>query len=370
MEITDYKVALRTCPSYDPPAVEEAVAALVADLGGVETFTASGGTVLFKPNLLAGEEPQRAVTTHPEVVRAAVKVLTPPGGRAVIGDSPGVGSCRKVAEKAGIAAVARELGAELAEFAEVAWTAPVDGRRFPVAREVTAADLLVNLPKLKTHRMMVLSGAVKNLFGCLVGLRKAGYHLECQGTEAFARLLLALAAAVSPGITIVDAVVAMDGPGPRHGRARPVGLLVAGRDPLAVDFVLTEIVGLPYESVPHLRLAHEMGLAAADPNRRTIVGESLARVRVFDFAPPPRLRPNEFAAPRGLLGFIERRLLERPRIGENCRNCGICATVCPAGAIRTGRKRAAIDGKKCIKCYCCDEMCPYGAVDLVRGFLG
>ncbi|NLG84781.1 MAG: DUF362 domain-containing protein [Firmicutes bacterium] len=368
METTSYKVAIRTCPAYDPSAVEEAVVTLLADLGGAGTFIAPGKTVLFKPNILAGEEPSRAVTTHPEVVRAAIRTLSPPGGRALVGDSPGVGSCRKAAEKAGIAAVARELGAELAEFAEVAWTSPVDGRRFPVAREIITADLVVNLPKLKTHRVMVLSGAVKNLFGCLVGLRKAGYHLECQGTDSFARMLLALAAAVAPGLTIVDAIVAMDGPGPRQGRARPGGVLVAGRDPLAVDFVLAELVGFPAESVPHLRLAQAMGLAAADPHRREIVGEDPGRVRIADFLPPPRLRANEFAAPSGLRRFLARRLLGHPRINHRCRNCGICATGCPAGAILPGRGRATVAVKKCINCYCCDEMCPYGAVEIVRGF--
>ncbi|MCL6614646.1 MAG: DUF362 domain-containing protein, partial [Firmicutes bacterium] len=308
MEANDskFEIAVRTCPSYDPAAVEEAVAALVSDLGGVESFVTPGRTVLLKPNLLAGEPPERAVTTHPEVVRAAAKLLAPPGGRILVGDSPGVGSCRKAAERAGVAAAARATGAELVEFAEVSRIGPADGRRFPVAAEVAAADLLVNLPKLKTHRMMVLSGAVKNLFGCLVGLRKAGYHLECQGTEPFARLLLELAAAVAPRLTIVDGVVGMDGSGPRHGRPRPVGILVAGRDALAVDFVLADLVGFPVEDVPHLRLAREMGLPAADPARRVILGEDPSRIRLRDFAPPPRPRPRGPPAPRRLLAIVPR----------------------------------------------------------------
>lgn len=363
-------VSVRPCRSYEPTAVSEALTAVLRDLGGIGAFVKPGQTVLLKPNLLAGEPPERAVTTHPEVVKAALDAFKSAGADVIVGDSPGIGSCRGVAEKAGVAGVVRSGGGTMGRFDRVTNIGRGAGRHFPVADEVRQAGLVVNLPKLKTHRMMVLSGAVKNLFGCVVGLRKPGYHFECQGTREFAALLLDLAAAVSSGLTIMDAVVAMDGPGPRNGRARSVGYLLGARDSLALDFVAADLAGLPMASVPHLRLAAEMGLAAADPDRRAVVGVNLDDCRIKDFVSPPHLRSNDFSMPSFLHRLARWSLSARPSISGACTNCGVCAAICPAGAIAAGRSRARIARRQCIKCYCCEEMCSQKVIVLRQGIIG
>lgn len=366
----EYLVSLRACPDYEPETVGRAMDLLLHDLGGVASFIQPEQTVLFKPNLLAAEPPERAVTTHPAVVGAVMSAFRPHCREMVVGDSPGIGSCRAAAEKAGIAAAAATAGGRVSRFDRVENFGRGTGRHFPLAVEVGGADLVVNLPKLKTHGMMTLTGAVKNLFGCLVGLRKPGYHLECQGNEEFAALLLELAAIVAPGLTIADAVVGMDGAGPRNGRPRPVGFLLGARDPLALDFVLADLVGLPIEGVPHLKLAKERGLPAADPRRRRVVGLDLESHRIRDFQPPPHQRPNDFAVPGFLLGPLKRSLNAQPLVRRHCRDCGICASVCPARAIEVGQGRARIDRAKCIHCYCCEEMCPHAAIALKLGIIG
>ncbi|MGE5529386.1 MAG: DUF362 domain-containing protein [Patescibacteria group bacterium] len=365
--MSGFIVSVRACPSYEPHEVERALAAIFGDLGGIGNFAKPGRTVLVKPNLLAGDPPERAVTTHPEVVRAMTAALRGAGAAVLVGDSPGIGSCRGVAEKTGVGQAARAAGGEVAPFDRVTFISG-SRRRFEVAVEVARADLVVNLPKLKTHGMMTISGAVKNLLGCMVGLRKPGCHLECQGTRDFAALLLDLSEAVASGLTVMDGILAMDGPGPRHGRARHAGLLLGATDPLALDFVLADITGIPAADVPHLRLAIERGLPQADPANRRIAGD--AALRIEDFQPPPRLRSSDFSVPGFLLGFARNNLTARPAVRKTCTDCGICRTVCPAGAVTGGRGRAGIDLGKCIRCYCCEEMCPRGAIELRRGLLG
>ena len=154
----------------------------------------------------------------------------------VAGDSPGIGSCRAAAEKAGVTAAVMAAGGRVSRFDRVENFGRGSGRHFPLAVEVGQADLLVNLPKLKTHGMMVLTGAVKNLFGCLVGLRKPAYHLECQGTEEFAALLLELAGVIAPGLTIADAVVGMDGAGTPQRSAASSGFSARIPGPAGAGF--------------------------------------------------------------------------------------------------------------------------------------
>lgn len=365
-----FLVSLQPCPDYEPAVVAGAVAAILRDLGGIAGSIAPGGLALIKPNLLAAEPPERAVTTHPEVVRAVVAAFREAGAQVVVGDSPGIGSCRGVAEKTGVAAAVSAAGGRLGTFDQTLNLGHGAQRHFPVAAEVCRADLVVNLPKLKTHGMMVISGAVKNLFGCVVGLRKPGYHMECPDTRAFAAMLLDLCQTIAPGLTIMDAVVCMDGPGPRHGRPRPLGLLIGARDPLALDFVAAEIAGIPARSVPHLRLAQERGMAAADPRHRLVVGLDLQSCRRGGFDVPRELRRSDFSIPPGLVGLARRCLTSRPVVHGKCIDCGACASVCPAGAIAGGRGRARIKRDKCIRCYCCEEMCPHGAITLHQGIIG
>src|SRR6185369_5886248 len=187
-----HTVSIERVDTYDRELVREGLERLLAPLGGMGAFVRPGERVLLKPNMLAAKTPDRAVTTHPELLRGAIEMVQAAGGIPLVGDSPGIGGIRKVAERTGMLAVVEETGAELVEFAE---PVEVGGsgmfRRFELARPYLEADRIINLPKLKTHEMMTLTCCVKNLFGAVVGTQKAAWHLKAGADRAlFARMLL------------------------------------------------------------------------------------------------------------------------------------------------------------------------------------
>jgi uncharacterized protein (DUF362 family)/Pyruvate/2-oxoacid:ferredoxin oxidoreductase delta subunit len=364
-------VSIVRCGEYDRVRTYEAVAEAVGLLGGIRAFVRPGERVLIKPNLLKARPPAAAVTTHPEVVRAAIRLVREAEGVPLVGDSPGIGDLRSVSERAGILSVIEEEGAALADFDAVV-TVKGGGRfqRFEIARAAAEADAIFNLPKLKTHGMTVLTGAVKNLFGCVPGKRKVQWHFNTGvDHQAFARLLVELSASLKPRLTVMDAVVAMEGNGPGSGDPRPVGLLLAGGDPVAVDAVAAEVVGVPPLELPVLRAAIDAGIGEAHSERITIVGEPLDGSRVEHFILPPR-EHTEWRMPEWSRRFLKDALTTRPVIDHRaCIRCGICRQDCPRQAIAEVNGRLVINYRDCIRCFCCQEFCPQGAITVGKGWL-
>ena len=239
-------VTIEKAGNYEREGVKAALVRLLAPLGGMSAFVKPGMRVLLKPNMLAAKPPEAAVTTHPEVLRAVIELVQEAGGIPLVGDSPGIGSTRRVAERSGMMAVIRETGARLVEFtASVEVTGSGMFRRFSLARPYVEAEVLINLPKLKTHEMMTFTCCVKNLFGAVVGTGKAAWHLKAGADrELFARMLLEIYLLRKPELNIVDAITAMEGNGPGSGDPRQVGLLMAGVNPVAVDMVAADIMGI------------------------------------------------------------------------------------------------------------------------------
>jgi uncharacterized protein (DUF362 family)/ferredoxin len=364
-------VSIERVATYDRATVQEGLRRLLAPLGGMAAYVQPGERVLLKPNLLSGKAPEKAVTTHPEVVRAAIELVREAGGIPLVGDSPGVGLFRTVAERAGILQVVVETGAELVEFGEpleVAGTGLF--KRFELARPYLAADRLINLAKLKTHEMMTLTCAVKNLFGAVVGTAKAGWHLKAgMDREIFARMLLEIYLLRPPDLSIVDAVVAMEGNGPASGDPRQVGLLLAGTNPVAVDVIAAEIAGIPKKLLHVERAAEKLAFAGADRAAIMTVGLPLTEARVAPFRLPP-LSDVQFGLPQFLKNRLRQHLTSRPvEIGEKCIHCGICVEACPPRAIRIEDGRLRFDYHACIRCFCCRELCPEGALDVKQGAL-
>jgi len=381
------QVIVAKCARYERSEVEAAVHEIIygnainANVKGVRlaSLLKPGMKVLVKPNLLVGDIPAKGITTHPEVVRAVLKELLNLGVQPIVGDSPGFGNPVKVAEKAGIAAVCRELGVKLAAFTEVIEVKTASSAKimtgFSLAKEVVEADAVLNLPKMKTHGMARLTGCVKNLYGCIVGVRKAELHYRLQKTEMFMEMLIDLAETVRPVFNIVDAVMAMEGPGPRNGNLRPVGLIMGGRDPFAVDTVIGHIMGLQTKEIPVLALAQNRRKQGAylDRIEALCADAELEELVIDDYRVPAapawiRLRTPEFVGK-----LIRKYVSPYPVIGENCRLCGVCLKSCPAGIMsitKNGeRSVVTINDQKCIRCYCCQELCPYDAIELKVPFL-
>ena len=353
--------------------VEQAFAAF----GGAGKFAWHGCRVLVKPNLLLAVPPERAVTTHPAVVHAVVSLLRDAGAHVTIGDSPGLVRGTTAAERAGISAVAHRLGARVVDFDDSVEVATPPGfmfRKIEIARAVIEADAIINLPKFKTHGQMVLTMATKNYFGCVVGRRKAQWHMAAgRDPDTFARLLVELSLLAAPPdrprFNLVDGVIGMDGNGPSSGRVRPVGVILAGEDPVAVDRAAARLVGLPEERFPLLRAARAVQAYAGKPEPLEVVGDPLDQLALRDFVLPPGVH-LQWTRFRWLRRALKRAAAARPHVDRSkCEACGVCTRSCPPQAMTIAGGNVRIDRALCISCFCCQELCPRHAISVRRGWL-
>ena len=365
------KVSIEYNDSYDYPSLRESVVSLLKPLGGIEAFVKIGERVLLKPNMLVGKHPDLAVTTHPALVRVVAELVKEVGCEVLIGDSPGFGGFFSVAERSGIQKAAEESGAALVPFGD---TVEVQGggtfRRIAIARVYWEADKVINLPKLKTHEMMTMTCAVKNLFGVVVGAEKPGWHLKA-GTsrEVFARLLLEIYLLKKPTLNIVDGIVAMEGNGPASGDPLSLGVLLAGSNPVAVDAVAARLAGIPADLLYVEREAVEMGLPGSHWEDVEVIG-----AKSSEFARRPFKLPKGVDVQFGLPGFLKEglrsQLMARPYANsELCVLCGACRDVCPPSAISIKNSALSVDYGRCIHCWCCRELCPHDAMEVRKGLL-
>jgi uncharacterized protein (DUF362 family)/NAD-dependent dihydropyrimidine dehydrogenase PreA subunit len=376
-------VSVVACGSYDAEAIGIALRSCLAPLGGMEAFVGPGERIALKPNLLLAADPSAAVTTHPAVVEAVASEVIRCGAHPVLVESPGAGipysraTLRRVYRRTGMLEVAERTGLELnydTTSRAVTVANGVATHRVDVLTPILDADGLISLPKLKTHYFMTYTGAVKNMFGVVPGFAKPGYHARLADARRFADMLLDVARLVSPRLSLMDAILAMEGDGPGlGGTPRRVGALLASTDPVALDVIACTLVGIAPGTVPTLTAARDRGLftgAAADIDT---VGHDLAPLRLSDFRIPHRavdpVGLGRAARFDRLLAPLMRELFSarpRPRAGR-CTGCGTCARACPRGAIDVIDRLAVVRDDPCIRCYCCHELCPEAAIDLEFG---
>jgi uncharacterized protein (DUF362 family)/Pyruvate/2-oxoacid:ferredoxin oxidoreductase delta subunit len=364
-------VSLQDLSSYTPGDVELALYRLLEPLGGIGRYVTPGQKVLIKPNLLAGKAPEKAVTTHPEIVRQVILMTQKAGGKVMVGDSPGLGNPEVVARKCGIYRIIEETGARFASFNESVSISLKNGtfHHMEVAREALEAEIIINLPKLKTHQMMGYTGAVKNMFGLVVGMRKARLHLQAGTDKAFfALMLLELAERFKPALSIMDAVVGMEGNGPGNGDPVQIGALLASPEPLALDTVATAMVSLPTHQVWTQRVARESGRRGSSLEEIECLGAPLAGLQTTRFRPAKRADVN-FGLPAPVKDLLKSALTAQPVITQNCQRCGHCVTHCPPGAMTMDSRGITIDYGRCIRCFCCQELCPHNAILTRQGIL-
>jgi len=317
-----------------------------------------GSIVLVKPNLLGPAAPEAAMVTHPHVVRAAVEYVLEQGAYPQVSDSPAMGSFDKVLEKSGLKEALGGYDVIFKEFRDSAVVNVGDPfKKIEVASDAVNTSFVINLPKLKSHTQMLLTLGVKNIYGCIVGLRKPEWHFRTGVNRyLFAKLLVQTCMVVNPSVTILDGILAMEGQGPgRGGIPRRMGILVGSADPVLLDMAVCRMLGIDPFSLMTNRAALDMGLVDAEVE---IVGD-MPSVRDFKF---PEITPLVFG-PLSMHGFMRRHLVQRPVCDYSvCRRCGECWRYCPAKAISLKGRRLSFDYDKCIRCYCCLEVCPYGAL--------
>lgn len=373
------KVSLISCPEYEKGKVESAVKEAVGLLGGIEKFVSGGNRVLIKPNLLSGKPPENAVTTHPTALAAVIELVREAGGIPVVGDCPateGKGSLekfRKVCEITGILEVVEKMNVELLHFnssrIEIENPQGKAFKKFTVTEEIKKCDVIINLCKLKTHGLTLLTGAVKNLFGCVPGLLKGQLHMRAPHRPEFSQMLIDLYQVVNPAINIMDAVVGMDGNGPGNGNPRKVGAIIASTDAVALDSVACQIIGKSPYALTTCKLGEEQGIGTANPDEIEVLGDDVSKFLVDDFEV---LVDDVTGKPfmRVIIGLLRERTTSKPVVDKKkCTGCKTCHIACVPGAIAMVDGYPVMDYDKCIKCYCCHEVCPEGAIHLKKGLL-
>lgn len=375
----DKNVYFAAAANYDQQTVDAAVERLLCQLPAAQAI--GGKRVLLKPNLLAKHTPERAVTTHPALVRAVIRAVRRRGAASItVADSPGgvynPGILRSIYKVSGLTDVCREEGAALytdCKSREV----PAKGqvvKQFTLLEPVLDCDVIINLPKLKTHMMTGLSAATKNLFGCIPGLQKAEWHMRFPDKERFGGMLVDLLCTVKPGFAILDGILAQEGDGPAGGTPRMVGIVAAAEDHLQMDLALCRMLGIRPKDVPYLNAAISRGLCPEQFDPACAKGEGELCRPIPGYRLPSSWGSVDFAdkAPRAVrwaVPAVERLLAPRPVINKSrCIGCGKCAEICPQHTI-TVQGKAHIHAARCIRCFCCHEMCPVKAIDTRRSFL-
>lgn len=375
----DKNVYFAAAANYDQQTVDAAVERLFCQLPAAQAL--GGKRVLLKPNLLAKHTPERAVTTHPAMVRAVIRAVRRRGAASItVADSPGgvynPGILRSLYKVSGLTDVCREEGAALytdCKSREV----PAKGqmvKQFTLLEPVLDCDVIINLPKLKTHMMTGLSAATKNLFGCIPGLQKAEWHMRFPDKERFGGMLVDLLCTVKPGFAILDGILAQEGDGPAGGTPRMVGIVAAAEDHLQMDLALCRMLGIRPKDVPYLNAAISRGLCPEQFDPACAKGEGELCRPIPGYRLPSSWGSVDFAdkAPRAVrwaVPAVERLLAPRPVINKSrCIGCGKCAEICPQHTI-TVQGKAHIHAARCIRCFCCHEMCPVKAIDTRRSFL-
>lgn len=344
------RVSFRRCDTY-----EDAHDVLNELLLPFEKYFSKGDAVLVKPNMLSPRKPEEAVTTHPKVLEAVLKFLLDLGTAPVVGDSPASGTAMSVAKKAGIHEVCERLNVPILNLNDPVETNGKVYQKIKIS-ETAITRKVVNIAKLKTHSQMVMTLGVKNTFGCVVGMEKAGWHLRAGTNERFADLLIDVHLVVSPVITIMDGIEGMEGNGPANGVKKHFGLLAVSDNAFALDYAIVEALNVDPEIVYTVKRSMDRGLIP----EFVVDGEWKGEIKLPSTVPVvPVPKP---------LQNLARRFVRVPKIDVNrCVRCRICENTCPAGAINIDRTK--IDYSKCIRCYVCHEVCPEDAIMLVRKFL-
>jgi len=373
------KVAVVKCNSYEKTAVAEAAGKIFALCGIREDAFRK---ILFKPNMLSARTPEEGVTTHPAVVEAAARYFK--NSEKIIGDSPA--NINKPAElywdKCGYKKVSEDSGAPLVKFSNSfmldilpLFPSPRRGESQDEGDKGKNIDIpvtnylkefsLVNIAKLKTHGLTILTAAVKNLYGLIPGFRKSVLHSIFVSPLHFSEFIAVYYYAVKDYVSfnIVDAIVSMEGSGPAAGKLRETGYLIGGANAIAVDIACCKLIGIRPENIPYLKIYGERyGLPEIE-----LVGDELVPVKNFDIPGRRAGAAISSKAFRPFLSLLGKRFKAFPVIDDNlCKKCYACKQVCPVKAISKDLK---FDRKKCINCLCCFEVCPYKAISVKKSFI-
>ena len=369
------KVSIVKAHDYDYAEVHTAVEKGIKLIGGLTKIVPPDSKVFVKINHISPPSPaEKGLVTHPVFVEAVLDLLKKLSADITVGDdiqSTGdgfqVSGFRQMCERAGV----RLTNLREAGFVETACNGHFL-ERVHLSKTLLDADVIINLPKLKTHSLCVFTGGVKNFYGTIPSGLRRKFHGEYIRSEDFSQVVTDIFSAARPQLTIMDGIIAMEGEGPAAGSLRKLGVILVSQDAVAVDAVATKIIGMNPMDIHTTRYSDERGLGVGNLQNIEVVGEGIEGVTVPDFKPPSSA-VNTLArrVPRGLPRFILHQLSIKPNVIEHrCTGCAECEKVCPVGAISVSSKTAKIDHGICIECMCCHEVCRFNAIVPKRSITG
>ena len=372
------RVALISCDSYGEQTVFAAVQKGIDLLGGMSSFIRPDEKIVLKPNVLAGDAPDKLIGPHPLVFKAVARLAQMVTANLSYGDSPAFGKPAAQIRRSGLADIARELGIPQADFEhgrEVQFHDSPLLKSFVLADGVLEADGLISIGKCKTHQLMRITGAIKNQLGCVPGMLKAEFHIKLPNPLDFAKMLVCLNLYLRPRLYILDGVMAMQGNGPRNGDPVKLNALIVSADPVAADAVFCRLIGLDPECVPTMKPGREWGLGTYLAGEIELLGDPLEPLvqRKFNVVRAPVAAA---AKTSGAMSFARNLVSSRPVIdASQCNKCGICVQVCPAApnAVdwpKAGKTKPPVYAyRRCIRCFCCQEVCPESAISVRKPLL-
>ena len=372
-------VSIVKCSDYEQKRIDRAVKESLSLIGGLDRVVKAGQKVLLKVNMLNADPPEKAVTTHPALLRSVIRAVKEVKGEVIVGEAPGI--AYKDIEKAwhvtGLKKAAKEEGAKVINFHKVERIDNSQNKQVPVlhlAGEVLGSDVVISLPKLKTHNFTLFTGAIKNLYGCIPGFHKKELHRLAPRPEDFARLMIDILAVIRPDLAIMDGIVGMEGDGPAAGPPRKIGVVLASQDLVALDAVASHIIGYAPFDIDITRVAAERGLGEGKLEKIKIKGAPLSEAKIEGYQLASSINTLLNRVP-GFVLFAFRHLAPwvlkiKPVIDKDrCTKCGECIRHCPTEVMKMGKDCPIIDTKGCIKCFCCQEFCLEKAVGIKYNWL-
>ena len=376
-------IALLKCIKYDVDLIEKKLREGFDLLGGdkfLKKLIPLDSKVLLKPNMLSVENKESPVVTHYAVFEAVIRIVKEYSNNVSFGDSPGFGDSRKAAEKSGLMEVATKYGVKFEDFKEsvhIRLDNSILCKSWNISRAAYEADVVISLPKLKTHAMAYYTGAIKNQFGCIPGTQKATWHTRMPDANNFCKMLLDLNTAVGTNFAILDGIIAMEGNGPKNGQPYKLNTLIMGQSLTAVDSTAVRLIGYddPLDT-PVLKEAYDSKWGVVLARDINVLGEHIETMKVKDFKLCRKGGSFYFINP-GVTNFLRGMIAPNPTlIKEKCIGCGRCAEVCPEKPeviemIPNGDiLNPKWDMHECIRCFCCQELCPVGAIETKYSSLG
>lgn len=291
-------VSLIRAESYDLESLACDLEKLLAPLGGITAIVKPGDRVLLKPNLLTGARPGKECTTRPELVYAVAQMVIDAGGKPFLGDSPAFGSAKGVAVANGYLPIIEKLNLPVIDFHGQRYQTEGEFNHLLLSKEAMEADVVINLPKVKSHAQLTLTLGVKNLFGCVPGKMKAWWHMESgKDRDRFGQMLVETAKAIAPNLTILDGIIAHQGNGPSGGEPRQLGILGAASDVFALDRAIVSILGVEPHAVPTIAAQQRLGLVGELESIDFPLLQP-TDLQIHDWQLPDKLMPIDFGMPR------------------------------------------------------------------------